>query len=291
MLRTFEDLISDFKILSRDTSDANDTFARVTINKITNRILAMGNWTTNRGSSTVVSIAGDNVIRKPWNAGKIIGMKIMVDEVPYIPKEVHDRDTWNTISRSTTSSDYIQYYFIERDHIELYPYFSRSALDVTTYYQKVITSRSASDYTTGTVGRSAISRTVLGTGTTFTWDMEGRYISFDDDEEWYEISDFIDTTTLYTARASRTASDDQGYKISEIIPLPNGFEDLPVYAALEQYFQQKENPQQAQYWGNLYREELNQLTRSDATSTGNVLTKGITKGDAVNPNDYPLSME
>jgi hypothetical protein len=293
-MKTLNELVKDYKDLSRDSSSANESRGWSLITSFINRILAMRDWTFNRGSITDKSEAGEWRYRKPYNAEKIIGIKVKVDDIDYWPKEISSRDVWERLSRTAVSSDSTQYFFVGdvEEDIEVYPVFSESNHDITIYYQKFIPSRSASDYAVGTVSRSAASRTVIGTGTTFDWYMTGKYIKFEADPYWVKIETFVNTTTLITSRESRTATDDGSYIISELVPLPSGFSDIPLHWALEVYFQEKENPTQAKYWQELRLEGLESLMRRDAKSAGSVLEKELADGVAgiVDPNQYPLDM-
>jgi len=295
-MKTFTELVDDFKTLSRDNSTENETLGKTLINQFLFKILGMRDWTFNRGSFTDITTtyAADprNNIPIPYNAGKIIGVKIMSGEVPVVPTEIMDRNTWSAISRTSTTSDHAQYFFVDTVNQELlfFPYFSRSADEVTVYFQKNIFSRSVSDYATGTASRSAASKSVRGTSTVWTWEMRGRYIKFENDPYWDEIASVESGTTLTTRREGRTATDDGDYKISEVISLPFGHEDLPLWWALELYFTQKESPQMASYYKGLRIEGLDRLDRSDSKSTGNVLTKSLEKEDIRDVNKFPLDM-
>lgn len=289
-MKTFNTLATDYTTLSRDSSTENLALGKTLINTFVNRILMMRDWTFNRGSLTIQSIAGEWSYPKAYNAERISGIKVRVGDTVYWPKEVLNRDDWEQLTRTRTavSSDAILRYFIDGDKIEVYPTFSSDGQDITQYYQKFHYDLAETDYATGTVSRSASSRTVIGTGTTFDEYMVGRYIQFEDEPYWDRIESVITTTKLVTARASRTAQDDDTYVISELIPLSPGTEDVPLWGALMVYFQSKENPTQATYYKQLYDEGLLNLIRRDAKSTGNVLESDdldyITRLDI---NDYP----
>ena len=253
----------------------------------------MRDWTFNRGSLTIQSTANEYSYPKPYNAERIIGVKVRVGDTVYWPTEVINRDDWEqlTTTRSAVTSNSILKFFVDTESIETYPRFSTANNDITIYYQKFIFDLAETDYTTGTIGRSAGSRTVIGTGTTFVEDMVGRYIQFEDEPYWEKIDGVQTATQLTTARASRTARDDDTYVISELIPLPPGTEDIPLHWALEVYFESKENPTQAKMWREMRIEGLNELLRRDAKSTGNVLEKSdITDIMALDINKWPENL-
>lgn len=278
-MKTFNTLVSDYKTLSHDDSSANELLGKSLINTFINRILGMKDWTFNRGSLKIHALSEEWSYPKAYNAERIIGIKVQVDDDVYWPKEVINRDDWERLVRNRTavSSDIVQRYFVDIDTIEVYPTFSRSASDndvyITQYYQKFNYDLAQTDYVTGTISRSASSRTVTGAGTTFTEAMVGRYIKFSSDPYWDKIESVVNATTLVTARASRTATDDDTTCISELIPLSFGFEEIPLHWALEVYFEQKENPTQAKMWKEMRIEGLETLLRRDAKSVGQILEK------------------
>jgi len=295
-MKTRAELITDFTTISSDSSTANMALARTLINLFANRILAMKDWTFNRSSSRVHAENNEWSYPKAHNSNKIIGVKVEVDDNVYYPTEVLNRDDWEKLTRNRTavSSDITQRYFIDTNSIELYPCNSRSASDddiyITQFFTKMLSSRSASDYSTGLISRSASSRTVIGIGTTFPWTATGRFLRVQDEDEWYEIESVSNGTLLLTSRPSRTANASEFYVISEMIPLPNGFEDLPLWGALAHYYFTKEDPTMGATYKRLYDEGLNELLRTDSKSTGNILER-----DDVNViedvNRFPQNME
>jgi len=77
------------------------------------------------------------------------------------------------------------------------------------------------DYTTGTISVSQDTRTVTGTGTTFTSDMEGRYIHLNHESnsqsEWYKITSVTSSTELIIdAKYIEADLSDVDYAIREV---------------------------------------------------------------------------
>ena len=289
-MKTFSEQLTDFQTLSRDDSTNNQALGISLLNSFTRRVLMMRDWTFNRGSQTILSNKGDWVYPLPNNCERVIGVKVRSGDTVYWPKEVINRDDWEQLAttRSAVSSDTIQRYFIDGGLLEVYPTFSTSNNDITTYYQKSTYSMNfRSAYAAGTIARSAGSRSVIGTSTAFTDDMIDMYIQFEDEPYWEKITKWYSTTSIATERASRTARDDDSYTISQMIPLPYGYEDVPLHWALEVYFESKENPAQAKMWREMRMEGLNELLRRDAKSTGNIIEKSDTVNTIIDVNKYP----
>lgn len=293
MAKTFNQLATDFTTITRDDAATNLTLGKSLINTFTKQILAMRAWVWNRGSYTDITVGGQWRYPKPYNAERLEGVKVTVDTVNYYPKEISTRGIWVRMSRSVVTSDVPQYFWVNADHYELYPTPSNSANEITIYFQKRIFDLAETDYTTGTVSRSAGSRTVFGTGTVFTDAMVGRYIQFTDDPYWDKISESRSAGVLLTERESRTATDDGTYTISELMPLPFGFEELPLWKALAVYFHSKENPVQAKQYEEMYERGMRDLMGRDSKTSGNVLTKEELADviGLIDPNKYPRNME
>jgi len=184
-------------------------------------------------------------------------------------------------------------YFIEDDTIEVYPVFSSATPVMTIYYQKTNEDYEATDYTTGSAYVTSASPTyVTASPSTVAWSspMIGRHIQFEDDGFWYEIDNVVSTTSLRIKRGASIPMDWSDYTISELVPLPYGHQDLPLYGALASYYQNKEGSiDQAREWERQYQEGLARLLRRDAKSVGTVIEKSDLEETVglYNINDYP----
>jgi len=288
-VKTFNETVTDYTTLSRDNSTANSTLGKSLINIFIKKILIARDWTFNRGSFTDKSVAAQQNYPKSYNCWRIREIKVKVGNLYYFPKEVTSREVWTNLNRTVVTSDAASKFFVEPDHVEIYPVPATNDNDIISYFQKLILSLSATDYVTGTVSVSAGGTAVTGSGTTFTAAMVGRFIKFTDDGYWYEISAFTDTTHITIKREARVAISGGAYTISELIPLPFGFGDIPLWSALAMYFQSIEEPSQAREYQNMALKGLEELLRRDAKTTGNVLTKSDIESfiDLVDPNKYP----
>lgn len=288
-MKTFNKTVTDYETLSRDNSSANTTLGKSLINIFIKKILIARDWTFNRGSFTDKSVASQQNYPLPYNCWRVREIKVEAGGLKYFPTEERSREVWTNLNRSVVTSDAAKKFWVEPDEIEIYPVPATADNDITIYFQKLILSLSVVDYTTGTVTISAGATAVVGSGTTFTAAMVGRFIKFTDDGYWYEISAFTNATNITIKREARTAIAGGAYTISELIPLPFGFSDIPLWWALAIYFQSIENAAQAREYERMYKDGLMELLRRDAKSTGNVLTKSDIESfiGLVDINDYP----
>lgn len=288
-MRTFNETVTDYKTLSRDSSSANETLGKSLINRFIAKILVARDWTFNRSNFNDKSVVSQQAYPKPYNCWRVREIKITVGNLNYFPKEVTSREVWTNLNRTVVTSDSASKFFVEENEIELYPVPATATNDIIIYFQKLILSLSVADYTTGTVSVSAEGTAVVGVGTTFTAAMVGRFIKFTDDGYWYEISAFTDTTHITIKREARVAIAGGAFTIAEMIPLPFGFSDIPLWWTLAIYFQSIENPVQAREYERMYKEGLGELLRRDAKTTGQVLTKSDVESfiGLVDINKYP----
>jgi hypothetical protein len=147
---------------------------------------------------------------------------------------------------------------------------------------------SADDYTTGTISITQNTSAVTGSGTTFTASMVGRFIKCPDGL-WYEIAAFGSTTTLTLAKTYEGVTfSGSTYTIGEIPILPDGFQTMLMYPALEHFFMSKGEETRSAFYKQLYEADLKTLkSRFLSRSAQQVIRKS---GSFKDPNNYPLSL-
>ena len=121
--------------------------------------------------------------------------------------------------------------------------------------------------------------------------MAGRYIKLANtnteiDGFWFEILSVGSTGALYVREPSPnlTSGTSHTYVISELIPIPDGFEDLPLWYALDRYYQMKEKPNLAKEYERFWRDGLGDLTGRDSRSVTGIVEKEVL-GDTNIPPD------
>jgi len=299
-MKTFNDSVTDYATLSRDSSTANLALGKSLINTFIKKILVSRDWVFNRSSYKDASVADQQNYPLPYNCERVRSIKVHANGINYFPKEVSSREIWNNLNRTTTptSSDAIVKYFVAADHIETYPVFATDDNEITIYFQKLIKDLGATDYETGTISvTTPYTTAVVGStspATAFVDAMVGRHIIPEDDGYAYEIESVESVSALTTVREIRMTLSGSAYKIAEIIPLPFGFQDIPLWFALATYFQKKEGSiDEAREYERMARDGLNELIRRDAKSTGSVLTKSdyADINGLIDINKYPTDME
>ena len=297
MNKTFTQLATDYTTLSRDDSAANLALGKSLINTFISKILVARDWVFNRSSYAETSVANQQSYPKPHNCWRVRSIKVKVGDLYYFPKEVTSREIWTNLNRTVVTSDSASHFFVEEDSVELYPVPGSAGNTITIYFQKLIKDLAAADYATGTVSVTTPYTTAMvgSTSPATAWvaAMVGRHIIPTDDGYAYEIKSVESVSALTTVREVRMALSGSAYKIAELIPLPFGFQDVPLWFALAVYFQSKEGSiNQSREYERMAREGLAELLRRDAKSTGGVLIKSdLEKFEGlIDVNKYPLDM-
>ena len=274
MSKSFNTLVSNYKTISRDSSSGNETLGKTLINDSIREILAMEDWTFNRGSDSQDTVADTQYYDLAYNCWRLRKISVDVSDTIYTPVEVKDEVSWSILNRIDTSSDIPTHYFVKPSTNEfgLYPIPSTAGYSITQTFQKKVKDLGATDYSTGTVTATNGSTAIVGAGTTFTAAMVGEYIKVTD--YWYKIESFTDTTHIVIDRNfGETTVAGSTLLISETIPLPDGFENMPLWKALSVYFDSRENTAQANNYNKKYEEALNNLYKRDSKTSGDILTQ------------------
>ena len=288
-MKTFTTVLSNYKTISRDSSTGNATLGKQLLTDFIREILYAEDWTFNRGTSTDKTVASQQYYPLPYNCWRLRKTSVEVSSTTYNPRDIKDEREWAILNRVSMESDVPTNYFIKPSSNEIgyFPIPSEDNNTITHTFQKRVPDYGATDYDTGTIVATNGSTAVVGTSTVWTSDMAGRWLNVDN--YWYEIASVTDNThlTLVTEYGEDTASGST-YTIAEMIPLPEGFENIPLYKALSVYFQSRDTAgsrQQANQYITLYEEGLSRLYKRDGKTTGDILTQS--RVEAQDPNNWP----
>lgn len=287
-----------FGQIVNDSTAATLTIADALINDATKALLSSSEWYFMEKTKTLSTVSNQQGYDLPSDLGNIVSLTVTNGSFTYTPILITDRREWDVLNTVAVYSDIPQYYFIFGNQVKIYPIPSSSTSNAITYiYHKIFKDLSIADYTTGTItsianGASA----VVGSGTTWTTKMAGRFIRFTDsdtantgDGYWYEIASIDSTTTLTldllyngTSIAVGTAT----YAIGQISHIPEEFQILPIYKAAQIYYTSiKPESDRAKLYETLYNDGLVDMTRMySSRSTSPVITS--TDVEMKNPNNF-----
>jgi hypothetical protein len=161
-----------------------------------------------------------------------------------------------------------------RDHFELWPT-PQSAGDTITLVASLLDrDMTAEDYTTGTVTVTNNSASVVGSGTTWTAAMVGRWFQANEDQYWYRIATFTDTThiTLESVFEGSTKVGDT-YIIGETPEIPPELHELlPHGVAADFYAGPRKEFASAQSHNNyFFTGDFNNPSRDSRSVAGGLL--------------------
>lgn len=179
----------------------------------------------------------------------------------YLPVEVCDIKRWQLILAYRLGSNQYPYFCYQQGQKLLFsPIPSDSAVSMIITGHQNIRDINIVDYTTGTIVSIANgATTVTGSGTTWTAGMAGQYIRITQtnaanggDGYFYEIANITDTTHLELVKPYQGVSISAGsgaYTMGLATYFPESWQMAPIFRAVAQYWNLKENMLLAQsYW-------------------------------------------
>ena len=297
MAKSFQQTITDFTTMSHDSSADNVTLGKSLVNTCIKKVLSSSDFTFNKDSNTYASVANQQYYDPPYNAAKMEYVNVYYGGVWYYLKEVRDGKSWRILNNVSVHSDVPQYWYISnRTHkFGIYPIPCSDDTEIQVGFTKKIRDLSVADYVTGTVTNTLNSTAIVGVLTVWTKGMIGRFIKITSADTiagdyWFEITAVTDATHLIVREEIPAAIVGASYTIAELIPLPDGFEDIPLWYALSIYYQTKEMPALSLRWEKEYESGLDNLITSDSRSVVGILEKqGIVSG--LDPNTNPWAIE
>jgi hypothetical protein len=239
------------------------------------------------------TIAGTQTYQIPFNMKQYETFTITVGNIRYLVTEVPNRAFWDKLNTVPYSSDIPQYAFRYQNTLSVFPIPASSGNVMTFNFKRRIKDLSIADYVTGTVTVANGSASVTGSGTTWTNLVNANDLWFQcagplGDNEWYQISGISGTTiTLYNQYQGVSGSG-LSYTIGETSLLPEDYQDLPIYRALQVYFTTRVvDLKRAQSFQELYDIGFEKLSGEFGSKTYSVaISAGI---DGVeNPNLFLL---
>lgn len=233
-----------FGSLTNNTSTNNLVLGDVLINEGRRMMLGETEWPFLEDTYTFSTVASQQFYPFPYNYDKTINVTVTVGTVVYRPREISSRKDWDALNVTTSiTSNQPQFFFIYGGQIGFWPIPSTSlASACTLHFKKMVIDLSVADYTTGTITTATNGSTaIVGTGTTWTTQMAGRFIRITysntagtGDGYWYQIASVQSATTMTLSTAYQGTSIAAGtaaYAIGQMMIIPEKYQKGPVYYA------------------------------------------------------------
>lgn len=262
-MKTYTTLLTKYQTLSRNTSTENQTLGAELINESIRTIYNIrgGKWWFLERTQDIDTVADQRAYQIPNKFRKLMDLYVSVGDTIYWPQPVFDPDRWKMILVSKMgTSDVALFYYRFGNQVEFAPIPATSGNTITFRGRVQPADLSIADYTTGSVVSIANGATaVVGTGTTWTADMVGRFIKITQttaanggDGEWYEIGSFTDAThigLLKPYEGTSITATTAAYTIGQVSLIPEAYDSAPVYRALAIYWDtQGESSKAQRYW-------------------------------------------
>jgi len=283
-MKSFTEQRNIYGDLTLNSTAANLTLGDTLMNNFTRTRIGGFDYPFLERTRTGTTVAAQQTYALPADVKKIRTITFTVGSTVYEIDEAPSRQFWDTLNLVSIQNTYPDYYYIIGNSVSFYPIPSTSSITITYDYKKKFVDLSTADYTTGTLAITTATTAVVGTGTTFTAAMVGRYLKTSDNF-WYEITAFTNGTTITIGTPYLGATITAGtYIIGDMSILPDGFENLPVYDAVAEYFYtQKKDFGTGDRYKKMADELENRMKTEEYNKTTNV---GITnvEGTLQNPN-------
>jgi len=261
-MKSYTNLRDLYGSLTSNKETANLTYGDQMINDSIRTIYNMrsGNWWFLEIIETVLTVASVEYVKVPNNIRKLVAVRVKVDGITYLPTPVFDDDTWNQIVASRLAESNIPIFY-RRLGNKLYfqPIPNVNDSEVIMYGRVQTPDLNTADYTTGSIVTATNDSTaIVGTGTTWTASMAGRWIRITSsdtankgDGMWYQIESVGSATTLTLKdpyQGTSIVAGTAAYTIGQMSMIPESYDVAPVYRAAAMYWMQKDQKKSVMYW-------------------------------------------
>lgn len=267
-MKTWTNLISEYKTLTNNTTTTNEENGAIYLNDSIRTIcnLQGGKLRFLESTKDMVTVASQEGYQIPNGFRKLIDMQIYSgsgssSDTIYAPEMVYDPTKWKLIQQyklGTASTPYFVYVENQKFYIQPIPSTSGNLIRLRGRLQT--RDLSIADYETGTITSIANAGTaVVGSGTTWTADMVGRYIRITEttaagggDGFWYQIGTYTSATSIGLLKpyeGTTIAAGTATYVLGQCSPIPEAYDTAILYRAVALYWtNQKDLDRAKTYW-------------------------------------------
>ena len=215
----------------------------------------------------MVTVANQEGYQIPNKFRKLIDIYIYSDDgssttsTIYSPEVVFDPTKWKLIKQYRLGTQDVPYFvYVENTKYYIQPIPASSGNKITLRGRLDTRDLTIADYTTGAIVSVANQGTaVVGSGTTWTADMVGRYIQITEttaanggDGFWYEIGAFTDATHITLTKpyeGTAISAGSAAYTIGQCSVVPSAYDVGIVYRATALYWHNQNDLVRAKtYW-------------------------------------------
>lgn len=269
-----------------------------------------GKWKWLEVTEEQDTVASQRAYEIPNNIRKLMDVYVEVGAgstaVVYTPQPVFDPNAWKLIlAYKLGESDVPLYYYVEGTKVHFAPVPASSGNNIVMRGRLNLKDLSIADYTTGGVLTATDgSASIVGTGTSWTAPMAGRYLRITDSDTankgdgfWYPISSIGSTTTLTLTKpyqGTSIAAGNAAYIIGQMCPIPEAYDPAPIYRMAAQYWASQREMDRANYFWRMYDGGVEAgLTQTYGGLIGQMLENEVesVEGPYISPLGKPLPID
>lgn len=233
--------------LTKNTATANLSLGDQLANDDYRAICAMRDWPFLERLRTLTTVASQANYALPYDCDQVREVAVIVSGTRYTPRQVPNQEFWDDLNQTSYTSDIPEYWYSFAGSLYLWPTPASSGNTINVTQKSRVIDLSVADYTTGSILTATNGSTaIVGSATTFTANMVGRYLRIDyangantGDGLWYEIAGYTSATEITLTRAyggNSITAGSASYTIGQMPLLPEAFHDLPWLWAAGQYW-------------------------------------------------------
>jgi len=220
-------------------------------------------------TTDMLTVADQESYQIPNKFRKLIDMYVYSgsgssSDTIYSPEMVYDPTLWKRIKQFRYGTQDVPYYtYVENQTYKIQPIPSTSGRLITLRGRLNVNDLTIGDYTTGTIVSIANQGTaVVGSGTTWTADMIGRYINIPQttaanggDGFWYEIGTYTSATEIGLLKpyeGTAIVAGSASYTIGQVPVVPEAYQPAIIYRSTALYWMNQNDLARAKTYWMLY---------------------------------------
>lgn len=270
-MKTWTKLQTDFATLTKNSASTNTTVGGVLLNDSIRTIcnLQGGKLRFLESTSNMTTVASQESYQIPNKYRKLIDIYIYsgsgsATDTIYMPEMIFDPTKWKLVKAYKLGESDVPYFtYVEGSTYKIQPVPATTGNLITLRGRLNTRDLSIADYTTGTIVSIANGGTaIVGSGTTWTADMVGRYIQITQttaanggDGFWYEIGSYTSATSIGLTKpyeGTSIAAGSATYTIGQVPVIPEAYQPAIVYRAVALYWQQQGDLARAKTFWYMY---------------------------------------
>lgn len=194
------------------------------------------------------------------------------------PQLITSEAEWNALNSIKVYSNWITYYFIRGfNEVGLFPIPNTDTTDgIIISFLPQHTDLTQDDFTSGTVTVSNGSQTITHSAAGFTQGMVGRWFQITDgtDSKWYRIGSFLSASQLNLENDFEgVGGSGRSFLIGEVMKIPQGYQDAPVYYACERFYMAQNDQRTAPLFNQRFLAKLRSAKETYGRSTSQMAVK------------------